>query len=77
MSRVVFDASLISRLQPLSSLTEICDESGRTLGFYHPVQDAATQPQMRSPFSQEELNVLRRQRSGRALSEILDELGGT
>jgi hypothetical protein len=73
MTRLTVDAALLARLHNLDQTLEVCDESGRTLGYFHPVP-AAGHPPAPSPFSEEELRRRQQQRTGRSLAEILERL---
>ncbi len=74
MTRLTVDAAFLARLDKLDSVLEVCDESGRTVGYFHPVSPPS-EGTARSPFSDEELQQRRQQRTGHQLSEILAELG--
>jgi hypothetical protein len=79
MVKIVADAALADKLPSVDAPVEICDTSGRTLGYYSPVPAATGEPgtKPRSPHSIEELQQLRQQRTGRPLSEILKRLEGS
>jgi hypothetical protein len=70
MTCVTFEAGVIARLETLSELVEIRDESGRTIGYFHPVAGR----KVSSPFSREEIEQRRQQRTGRPLAEVLEDL---
>ena len=74
MTNLTIDASTLSKLHNLGEVMQLSDESGRILGYFHPVAEIGVEPESthRSPFSQEELQRRRQQRAGRPLSEILD-----
>jgi hypothetical protein len=76
MNEVTVDAALRARLNNLDDLLQVRDESGRILGYFHPVVEPAASgaASIRSPFSTEELERRRSQRTGRSLEEILNEL---
>jgi hypothetical protein len=76
MNEVIVDAALRARLNNLDDLLIIRDESGRVLGYFHPTVEPASfeEGAIRSPYSDEEIERLRTQRTGRPLAEILDEL---
>jgi hypothetical protein len=76
MNEVIIDAALRARLNNLEGLLKIRDESGRTLGYFYPVEGPGCEEEVpiRSPFSQEDLERRRQDRSGRPLDEILDGL---
>jgi hypothetical protein len=77
MTKLVVDAAMQAKLNPLNGLLEICDEAGRTLGYFHPVltQNHSGESSIQSPFTEEELERRRQQRTGRPLNEILKRLG--
>jgi hypothetical protein len=75
MTRVLIDAATLAKLHHLRGLLEVCDESGKTLGYFHPIPPAnGTGTPIRSPLSHEELQRRRQQRTGRPLAEILERL---
>lgn len=37
MTRLTVDASTKEKLTSSGQLTEVCDESGRTIGYFHPI----------------------------------------
>ncbi len=77
MTHVTLDRALLARLQSLDRPVEFRDESGRTVGYFHPlpVPGRGSRESMRSPFSDEELQRRRQQRTGRTLADILKDLG--
>lgn len=73
MTRIIADAALPTQLLNLTEVAEVCDERGRTLGYYHPLSPVqGGKPQ--SPFTDEEVERRRQQRSGRSLADIWKEL---
>jgi hypothetical protein len=76
MTKVTVDDATREKLHNLDSLLEVCDASGKTLGFFHPVVDAGTRESRsgRSPYSDEELQELRKQRTGDTLDKVLARL---
>ncbi len=73
MTRFTVDSELRAKLGGLQNLVEFCDESGRIVGFFHPVA-LAGQNRTASPISDEEIEVARLQRTGRPLPDILADL---
>lgn len=72
MQKITANATLPERLKTAESLLEVCDEQGRTLGFFQPMTPPRVSPDgVQSPFSIEELEERRQQRSGRPLKDIL------
>jgi hypothetical protein len=75
MTKVFLDAATQARLNNLGELLEVCDESGKVRGYFHPIGEAAASAgSHQSPHSREELERRRQQRTGRPLSEILARL---
>ena len=76
MVKIILDSTLLGRLTPVESALEICDTNGRTVGYFHPalVGSSEVNPSPQSPFSDEELQRRRQQRSGRSLAGILKRL---
>ena len=70
MTKVTIDAETQAKLNGLNDFLEVCDESGRTLGYFFPPGTL----KYLSPFSDEEIEELRKQRTGRPLKEILKDL---
>lgn len=75
MVKITLDSGLLEQLAPSDRTLEICDRFGRTVGYFHPAPGRPVEkPSVRSPFSNEELQRRRQQRSGRPLAEILERL---
>jgi hypothetical protein len=76
MTQIVLDQVTLAKLHNLETPLEVCDTSGRVLGYFQPAAAAQSERRRRckSPFSEEELQRRRQQRTGRPLSEILDRL---
>lgn len=77
MTRLNLTPPAVTALRGLSEPTEVCDDSGATLGYYYPANRPVATPTVASPFSRDELEHRRRHRAGRALPEILNDLGAT
>ena len=76
MSKLVVDAALGEKLARAEGMLPICDPSGKVLGVFQPFyrpKDAQEAKRL-SPFSDEEIERLRKQRTGRPLSEIWGNL---
>jgi hypothetical protein len=71
MTRIMLDAGTAAQLHNLNEVLEVCDESGQTRGFFHP---AGPGQQNRSPFTREQLEEFRKQRTGRPLAHIIRDL---
>jgi hypothetical protein len=77
MVKVTLDAALLTHLNQVDTALEICDAAGQTVGYFHPAvrRPLGEGPSARSPFSDEELQARRQQRTGRPLADILEQLG--
>ncbi|MCE9544796.1 MAG: hypothetical protein K8T25_04655 [Planctomycetia bacterium] len=73
MIKLVVDAQLEAQLAEAEGLLEICDASGRTLGYFQPALPVGGLKAL-SPYSDEEIEQLGEQRSGRPLAEIWKDL---
>ena len=74
MTHLTFDGTTMERLQATTEFVKIQDESGKVIGYFHPLHQQATS---RSPHTREELEQLRLQRTGRPLADILADLGAS
>jgi hypothetical protein len=75
MTRVVVDAEFGGKLNNPQGPVELCDPSGRTLGYLYPVvSSTSTGHPLKSPITEEELQRRCEQRGGRSLQEILNDL---
>jgi hypothetical protein len=76
MTRVILDAILRSKLHDLAKPLELCDETGRILGWLVPVPDANGLEPREPQVSEEELD--RREQAGEkryTTAEMLAHLG--
>ncbi len=73
MHTVVADEVLRGRLGDMSRKIEIRDESGRLLGWFVPESESA-EP---LPFTEADLERVRREPGGKTLAEISRDLGRT
>lgn len=74
MTKLTVDSQTRAKLNNLEELIELCDESGRTLGYFHPTRSPNGGSANSSPFSDEEIEQRRKQPPGRPLAEIVKEL---
>jgi len=74
MVRVTIDQAFCSQLGNFQSPLELCDETGRIVGHFIPVQDRSVYEGVDSPASDDELDRRSRDESGRRLAEILRDL---
>jgi hypothetical protein len=73
MTITITDPALVARLMAGDS-AELVDSTGRRLGFFTPESSGKLPPGVKSPFTDEELAELRKQRDGRPLADILRDL---
>jgi hypothetical protein len=76
MPRLTLDASLAENLRTASDVVEIVDEAGRVLGVYTPILKHVPPHDFTFPISDEELENRRKEKTGRSLDEILQDLKG-
>ena len=76
MTRVTIDATTMAKLYGLNDLLELCDETGKTLGYFQPIVSPPRGPDGKiiSPISDEELERRSEHRTGRPLKDILNDL---
>ena len=74
MNKVILDQSALTKLNELNEGAEICDETGRVVGFFMPAVDRSLYEGVDSPVSTEELSRRSKQGGGRSLPEILADL---
>ena len=75
MTPLVLDRESLAKLDEVNYRVAICDESGRTLGYFQPIVDRAAYQSVIVPFSNEQLNRFEQESGERTLGEILTELG--
>lgn len=77
MTKVTLDAVTLAKLASLGGAAELCDESGHSIGFFHPSHPPGEKTLKElSPFSDDEIRRRREDRNGRPLKEILRDLEG-
>src|SRR4051794_5048301 len=74
MTRVVLDQATLAKLHSPGEQIEVCDESGRTVGYFMPVVSQSTYAGVKVPFTDEELDRFEQEPGGRSLVEILADL---
>lgn len=79
MTRIVLDDAFRAKLNGCREKVELCEETGRTVGFFLP-EEAYWKLQLAAdgcPFSYEELHQSFQDTSGRPLPDIWTSLGHT
>ncbi|HEV3143656.1 MAG TPA: hypothetical protein VGZ47_07225 [Gemmataceae bacterium] len=74
MTTVTAPAYLADQLREITELVEVRDEAGQTIGYFQSLAIPNQEAMPKTPYSVEELQQLRQQRTGKPLSEILDRL---
>ena len=76
MHKVVLDQSWRSKLNHLDAQVELCDETGRTVGYFLPAElhDRLCYEWAKTQFTDEELEQARKQPLGRTTAEVLARL---
>ena len=77
MTRITIDAETWANLRDQNGLLELCDPAGRTLAYFQPVVRVGKVEggKIRSPYTDEEIEQLRRQTGGKSLAEFWKEQG--
>ncbi len=70
MGFIVLNPESLNQFQHVGEPTELRDASGRVVGFFNPMAGHQVDP----PFSHDEIEEDRKQRTGRPLEEILKGL---
>ncbi len=73
MNKIVLDESALSALDALDERVEICDSTGRVIGFFSPRCDAS-EFEIDDPPSEGELDRIEDEFDGRPLPEIMKDL---
>jgi hypothetical protein len=76
MTKVVLDTGVLSKLAGIRETALLCDESGRVFGYFEPLEPPTGKGEdgTESPFSDEEVERFRQQRSGRSIQDVLATL---
>jgi hypothetical protein len=74
MVKLTVDHETRAMLLDLNERLELCDESGRLLGYFNPVVDPSMYEGLDSQVSAEELERRSREGGGRPLADILADL---
>jgi hypothetical protein len=74
MSITISDPKLLAQLEAISGEVELKDPSGRTVAKVSREWDGKLPAGVKSPFSDAEIAELRKQKSGRPLADILNDL---
>lgn len=78
MDKVILDPTLREKLNGLDREVELCDETGRTVGHYLPVEEyrKLKVASLKIPFTEEEIEEARQQKgTGSTLAEFWTKMG--
>ena len=74
MRRVVIDAATWEKLIAVREVAELYDDKGRLVGHFHPGPERDANGNVVLPFTEEEIEELSKQKGGRPLKDILNDL---
>lgn len=74
MAKVTLDQNLAAKLRHLTERAELCDESGKTVGFFTPLANRSLYEGLVIPISDEEIEQAAKEKKGRPLADILADL---
>jgi hypothetical protein len=76
MTRIVLDEATSDKLTQVADGAELCDATGRTLGFFTPLANRALYEGVECPLSEEELQQREKETEGRTYTtaEVLAHL---
>jgi hypothetical protein len=74
MNRIVIDPASVAKLGALEQAAELCDDSGRVLGYFTPSHDRSLYDSVECPVSAEELSRRAQRGGGRPLADIMSDL---
>ena len=75
MNKVILNQAALTKLNQLKEGAEICDKTGRVVGFFTPAVDSSLY-EVENPPSEEELDAIEQQLDGRPLADIMRDLKG-
>lgn len=73
MTRIVLSQQAVEQLTSVGHGAEVCDKSGRVVGFFTPTRDPTNYVVVNPP-TEEELDEIERNLDGRPLHEIMKDL---
>ncbi len=76
MNKIVVEPSLRSKLHNLDSRLELCDQSGKTLGYFVPASEheRLLYAWAQAEFTDEEIERARAEAGGSSIAEVLADL---
>ena len=74
MTRIILDPSTAARFGGVAQSVEVCDPSGRTLGYFTPALDRSLYEGVECPVSNEELTRREREEPTSSTQDVLAHL---
>jgi|688.fasta_scaffold147620_3 hypothetical protein len=74
MTTITIPDAILSQIQPGEQAVEVCDATGRLVGYFAPVATAEDYRKTKPPVSDDELDRRSKAGGGRSLTEILADL---
>jgi hypothetical protein len=74
MDKIVLDPTTLTRFSNLDHQVELCDSSGRPVGWFVPATEHDDYVGYECPLSDEELDQIEKQGGGRRLSDVFRDL---
>ena len=74
MSKITLDSASLAKLTSNGGQVEVCDESGKLVGYFRTSKDKELYQSVNVPFTDEELQKALAEQGGRPLAEILADL---
>jgi hypothetical protein len=74
MTRVILDPATSAKLDRLAERVEVCDATGRTLGFFIPVVDRTLYEDLDVPISEDELKRREQESERYSTQEVIAHL---
>ncbi len=71
MIKIYLDPPTVTKLDRVDGAVELCDASGRTLGYFHPIADGSEYESAEPPISEEELRARASEVGGLSTAEVL------
>ena len=74
MNKIFVDPNTGTQLSGLQASVELCDPSGRIIGWFQPAVSSENYTGLEPPFSKDELRTADQEQGGRTLDELLADL---
>ena len=74
MSKLILDPETSSKLRSLTGPVELCNDSGRTPGYFTPAEDRSLYEGVEIPFTEEELRRAEQETESYTTEEVLEYL---